>query len=234
MYAWKTRTNIRRSSGVGFIKRSHADDHLATKRTGGFTIDIGSIHWHEHGHQENVTKFSGETEALVNFLYVAVMNKKFDMDLDTAFRGSFSPQLNVYMDDAAEMRVVTETFRQGNPRNTSNVPGDEVKYQHRGYAHYAEIVDLLGWCALEDFWYSESEDYMNGIIYDTNNPDQDDRIYRMSKAAGIDLRPLFHFWGIHPEDPSSLAAIIDAEKLPLSNRIYDRLQHFKSLIKITS
>ncbi len=195
---------------------------------------IGSIHWHEHGHQENITKFPGETEALVNFLYIAVMNKNFDMDLDTAFNTSFTPTLNIYMDDAAEMRVITETFRQGNPRNISNQPGDEVKYQHRGYAHYVDIVDLFGWCAVEDFWYSESVDYMNGIIYDTNNPDQDDRIYRMCKAAGIDLRPLFHFWGIHPENPSSLEALIETENLPSSSRIYDRLEHYQSLIPMNN
>jgi hypothetical protein len=191
---------------------------------------ITSIHWHEHGHQENVTKFSGETEAIVNFLYVAVMNKKFDMDLDTAFKNSFSPKLNIYMDDAVEMRVITETFRQNNPRNTTNRPGDEVKYQHRGYAHYVNIEDLFGWCALEDFWYSESVDFMNGIIYNTNNPEQDDRIYRMCKAAGIDLRPLLHFWGIHPEAPKNLDALIETENFPASSKIYDRLESYKTLI----
>lgn len=196
--------------------------------------DIISIHWHEHGHQENVTKFSGETEAIVNFLYVSVMNKKFDMDLDTAFKNSFSPKLNIYLDDAVAMRAITETFRKGNPRNTTNRPGDEVKYQHRGYAHYVNIVDLFGWCALEKFWYSESEDYMNGITYNTNHPDQDDRIYRMCKAAGIDLRPLFHFWGIHPEDPKGLGALIKEENLPSSSRIYDGLESYKSLIPMNN
>lgn len=192
--------------------------------------ETGNIHWHEHGHQENITKFPGETEAIVNFLYIAALNRKFEMPLDLAFKNSFSPKLNIYMDDAIEMRLASPTFLNGKARNISNVPGDEVKYQHRGYAHYVEMVDLFGWCALDKFWYSESVDFMNGIIYNTNNPDQDDRIYRMSKAANIDLRPLFHFWGIHPEEPSNLQSLIEAANLPASSKIYDRLVYYRSLI----
>ena len=189
-----------------------------------------SQHFHEHGHQVSISKFPGEIEAIVNFLDIAVKNKKFDIDLNTAFKNSFTPFLKVDRDDAAEMRMVGETFRKGLPRNISNRPGDEVKYQHRGYAHYVDIVDLFGWCALDDFGYSESVDFMNGIERPFNNQPQDDRILRISKAAQYDLRPLFHFWGLHPEDPAALKAAMQQENLPLSSQIYDRLVYYKTLV----
>lgn len=188
------------------------------------------IVFHEMGHAHAFTKFPGESEAAVNFLYIAVQNKKFGMDLDTAFMKSFGRSLNVQLDDAAEMWMVTENFRNGNPMNISNVAGDEMKYQHRGYGKYVEIVNLFGWDPLDDFWYSVSEDFEKGITYPINSDPIDSRMLRMSRAAKLDLRPLIHFWGTHPENFDELEKSIKEEELAPSALIYDRLQYYKTII----
>ena len=56
----------------------------------------------------------------------------------------------------------------------------------------------------------------------------------MSKAAGVDLTPLIHFWGAQPNNPVALKAAITAANLPSSNFIYDRLVLYKGLIPLTN
>ncbi|WFB37742.1 M60 family metallopeptidase [Kiritimatiellota bacterium B12222] len=186
--------------------------------------------FHELGHAMAFTKFRGETEAVVNLLYVAVMNQKFDVDLNRAFGNSILKKQQISLDQAAITWMVTENFRQGHPMNISNKPGDEVKYQHRGFAKYVEIVHLFGWEALSQFWYSVHQDYMQGITYPRNTDPTDSRILRMSLAAGADLTPLIYFWGVQPESPQKLAKDIHKAGLKPSPAILERLRHYQSLI----
>lgn len=185
---------------------------------------------HEVGHAMAFTKFRGETEAAVNLPHVAAMNTKFGMELDRAFGDSVAGKKQISLEQAAIMWMVTENFRQGKPMNHSNKPGDEMKYQHRGYAKYVEIAHLFGWEALSRFWHSVHEDYMQGITYPRNTDPTDSRILRMSIAAGADLTPLIHFWGIPPESPRELAQAMRKEGLRPSLAIRDRLLHYKTLI----
>lgn len=189
----------------------------------------GQTIFHELGHAQLFTKFRGEVEAVVNLPYVAVLNRGFGVDLDTAFGRSFSKPY-VSLDQAAIMWMVTENFRQGNPMDTSNSPRNEMRYQHRGYGKYVEIAKLFGWEALDKFWHSVHLDYLKGIEYRRNSDPADSRILRMSKTAGADLRPLIHFWGIHPEDNQALKRDIDQAGLKASSLIYDRLLHYKTII----
>ncbi len=186
--------------------------------------------FHEVGHAMLFTKFKGEVEAVVNLPTVAVFNRKFGVDLDTAFGQSVLKKDQISLDQAAIMWMVTENFRQGNPMNISNKPGDEVKYQHRGYGKYVEIVNLFGWEALSRFWHSVHLDYNKGITYPRNNDPTDSRILRMSIAAGADLTPLIHFWGVQPDDPDQLARDIRRAGLKPSAAIRDRLLHYQTLI----
>jgi len=191
--------------------------------------------FHELGHYMRFTKFRGETEADVNFMFVAMQNMKFGMNLDLAFGLSVSGMSQVSLDVAATMWMVTENFRNGKEMCHSNKPGDEFKYQHRGYGKYVEIVDLFGWKALKNFFKEKNEDYMGAKLYwplNVNKDPVDSRILRLSRAAGADLRPLIHFWGIHPVNPVKLKEDIEAENLKPSRLIYDRLLHYKSIIPI--
>lgn len=193
----------------------------------------GQTIFHELGHAHLFTKFRGEVEAVVNLPYVAVLNKGFGVDLDTAFGRSFSKP-DVSLDQAAIMWMVTTNFRNGKPMDISNSPANEVRYQHRGYGKYVEIAKLFGWKSLEDFWYSVNQDYLKGITYPRNSDPTDSRILRMSRTAGADLRPMIHFWGIHPEDSDALEKAMAAEGLKPSPLIYDRLLHYQTLIPMNN
>jgi len=171
---------------------------------------------------------------VVNLLYVAVMNQGFGYSLDRAFSLSMGDKEQISLDQAAIMWMVTENFRQGNPMDISNSTKNEVRYQQRGYGKYVEIAKLFGWKALNDFWYSVNIDYMNGIIYNRNYDERDNRILRMSRTAGMDLRPLVHFWGIHPTRDDTLKTAMLREGLLPSALIYDRLTHYKILIPMNN
>lgn len=192
--------------------------------------------FHEMGHMERITKFEGETEALVNFLYVYVHNQGFDVDLDIAFSRSRDGADRITIEEAAIDRMITESFRKGQSRNTTNKPGDEVKYQHRGYGHYADIAKLFGWEPLLKFAAEDHENYRNGKGYpsDPNKDPVDNRVLRFSIAAGADLRPLFQFWGIYAEDEDALAKAIKKNDLESSPAVYERLKHYRTLLPKSS
>lgn len=175
----------------------------------------GETIFHETGHAHTFTKFRGETEAVVNLPYVAVLNRGFDVDLDTAFGRSFGKP-SISLDQAAIMWMVTENFRKGNPMDVSRGQTNEMRYQHRGYGKYVEIASLFGWKALGDFWHSVNVDYLKGIEYRRNFDPTDSRIVRMSKQAGVDLTPLIHFWGVHPKDSAKLKEAMNENGLPFA------------------
>jgi hypothetical protein len=190
--------------------------------------------FHELGHSQLFTKFNGETEAAVNLLSVAMQNKKFGMSLDDAYGNSVSGMKQVSLDQGAIMWMVTENFRKGNPMDISNSESNEVRYQHRGHGKYVEIARIFGWNALSNFWLSVHQDYAKGITYPTNTDPTDNRMLRMSQAAGADLRPLIHFWGIQPVDQSGLKASITTLGLKPSKKIYDMLKHYQTIIPMNN
>lgn len=183
--------------------------------------------FHESGHALAMTKFPGEVEAIVNFPYIMAMNYGLNEDLNEAVKHSFVP--NTFdIDKTVTHRLVSNTF--GSERDISNTTTDEVRYQHRGYGHYFEIVNILDWCPLRNFWKQEFIDFENGIDYGINNQDIDSRILRMSAGAQVDLRPLFHVFGILPEDSISLQEDLDQLDIISSEAIYNRLQDYFTLI----
>lgn len=200
-------------------------DHWMLKgpRSGAATI------FHELGHAQLFTKFKGEVEAVVNLPYVAVLNKGFGVDLDTAFGQSFHNE-QVSLDQAAIMWMVTENFRQGNPMDITSSEKNQVRYQHRGYGKYVEVVHLFGWEVLEEFWHSVNQDYLKGVEYPRNSDPADKRILRLSKKAGVDLTPLIHFWGVQPENAAALRNEMKKNGLKPSPLIYDRLVYYETIV----
>lgn len=193
----------------------------------------GQTIFHELGHAHLFTKFRGEVEAVVNLPFVAVLNRGFGIDLDTAFGRSFGKEY-VSLDQAAIMWMVTDNFRKGKPMNISNSQANEVRYQHRGYGKYVEIVHLFGWKVLGDFWHSVNLDYLKGIKYSRNSDRTDNRILRLSQKAGADLTPLIHFWGVQPENRTNLKKTMVKNGLKPSPLIYDQLIHYKTLIPMNN
>ncbi len=185
------------------------------------------VNFHEYGHASRISKYPGEGEAAVNFLYIMALNFGLGEDLDEAVKFSFVP--NTFdIDNSATHRLVSNSF--GSERDITNSTTNEVRYQHRGYAHYFEIVNILGWCPLKNFWESEFFDFENGNDQGINDQDIDSRILRMSIAAGADLRPLFHVFGILPQNSITLQNEIDNNNIPQSPAVYNRLQEYLELV----
>jgi hypothetical protein len=111
---------------------------------------------------------------------------------------------------------------------------DDMQYQHRGYAKYVEIVALFGWDAIDNFWHSVGVDYMDGIEYETNADPADSRILRMSRVAGADITPLIHFWGVSPQNSTTLKTKMLNEGLKPSAKVYDRLRHYQSIVPMNA
>ncbi|MBD3631063.1 M60 family metallopeptidase [Cyclobacterium sp.] len=184
--------------------------------------------FHEMGHSHVPSFFVDETESIVNLLHVAVANDGFGMELDSAFGSSISNRLDVDLDVAAINLMVTDPFRNNQPLNR-----DRMSYQHRGHGKYVDVVRLFGWDALGDMFIKVNEDYNRGIVIKKTHHPTDDRILRMSVAAGVDLRPLLHFWGRPPENNKALADSLDVAGLTPSREIFETLEHYKSILPKT-
>lgn len=183
--------------------------------------------FHEYGHSIAMSKFPGEVEALVNVPYIMAMNHGLNQDLDIAVKNSFPPY-TFTVDKTATHRMVSNSF--GGERIIINATTNEVRYQHRGYGHYFEIVNTLGWCPLRNFWKQEFIDFENGINHGINNQDIDSRMVRMSDAAQADLRPLFHVFGILPQDSLAVQDTLAQLGILPSLTVYNRLQDYFGLI----
>ena len=196
-----------------------------------------SIMFHELGHQEQIFKFMGEVEASVHLPFMAYRTKAFGVSIEEAFTTSFEPNMNMTIDSSAVSWMITSNFRMNNQMSDIS-GGREAAYQHRGWGKYAEIVRMFGWKPIDKYFESFSIDADNGIFQQSvngTNLETDDRILRLSKAAGIDLRPLIHFWGIHPQDPEALENEIESDpSIVKSCLIRDQLQYYKTLIPMTN
>lgn len=180
---------------------------------------------HELGHSHFPSFFVDEVESIVNLLHVAVANDGFGMPLDSALGISIEGRYDVTLDKAAMTLMVTDPFRKNQPLNR-----DRMSYQHRGHAKYVNVARLFGWDVIGNMFKKINEDYNHGIVINKTHHPTDDRILRMSVEAGVDLRPLLHFWGRPPIDNQSLADSLKLAGLPASKRIYDALEHYKTII----
>ncbi len=204
-------------------------DHWMLKPGVGFW----ETEFHEMGHAQLFSNFPGEGEAANNLLAAAIYNRLYKVDIDKALGESFDNKPYITRDQAALNWMVTPNFRAEKPMDISNTTKDEVRYQQRGYAKYVEMAALFGWGVIDSFYKKEQLDFIAGIPSDGLS-DTDSRILRFSRIAGVDMRPLIHFWGVQPSNPTQLKTLIDAEKLQPSKAICDRLNHYKSIIPLNN
>lgn len=179
--------------------------------------------FHEAGHAYFFPKFEGEQESTVNLLHIAVMTQKFGKTYDQALRESNGYGTFCTLPNAAVLWMTSFNF---SPRE---VPMDdwEKAYQPQGHAKYADIARLFGWGGLNDFWYFYNEKDDQGQSYSTAT---DSLILQLCKSVGRDLRPLLHFWGIHPVSPATLSNSIAAARLKVTVEVYDRIVQYQGLV----
>ncbi len=190
----------------------------------GVSSTAANWEFHEQGHAYFFPKFGGESESNVNLLHVPMLQEKFGYDLDTAFRGSLgSNNKYITLDTTAMAWMCVFNFA---PRRLP-MASAEKSYQFKGHAKFVDIARLYGWDGLGDYWRSFMEDDANGVSY----PDTTDaKLLRLSRHVGRDIRPLFHFWGIFPQNNSTLGEALAAEGILPSPEIRDRLLHYKTLV----
>jgi len=184
--------------------------------------------FHEQGHAYFFPKFGGETESNVNLLYVPVRNRMLGASLDDAFRtsvnyGNFGKVTSAPLDNTAVLWMTSFNFAP----NEQPMADWEKAYQPQGHAKFVDIARLFGWDGLGAYWYSMNLDEEYGDPVPGSN---DAKLIRLCQSVGEDLRPLLHFWGLPPQDPAALAAAVDAEGLTPSPKIYNLLQHYRTLV----
>ncbi len=199
--------------------------------------DLAEFELHELGHALLFDNFSGEGEAAVNMLYVAVVNQLYGKSIDEALGESMGtfPNLGSHItrEVAAANWMVTSNFRDGKAMDIGSKT--EVSYQQRGYAKYAEIAALFGWETINTHYLQENNIFRNPAVAadkDLGLNDDEGRILKWSIAAKADLTPLIHFWGVLPSaaNAAKLSAAIKAAGLKPSLAIYNRLKLYQGLI----
>ena len=192
---------------------------------------FSEVEFHELGHAQLFGSFPGSGEADVNLLTVAVSNKVYGVDIDEALGKSMSNLTWLGRELAAVDWMVTPNFRARMPMDISHTTKDETQYQQRGYAKYVEIAALFGWNKLEGFRAEENRVYRENLVPAGKGLAATDSLFlRLSIAAGVDLSPLIHFWGVQPVNASALSTAIAAANLKPSALIYDRLKFYRTLI----
>jgi hypothetical protein len=177
------------------------------------TLTAANIEFHEQGHAYGFPKFGGENESNVNLLQPAMLTRGFGRTFDEAHNGSFgsgNPFITINNTAIAWMCVFSFS------PNEIPMQDGEKDYQHKGHAKWMDIARIYatpsnpnaGWEKLDAYWRSFMLDDANNVPYGNGT---DDYLLRLSRAVGKDIRPLFHFWGIHPQNPSALATAIAAE-----------------------
>ncbi len=188
-----------------------------------YRTDDAQVEFHEQGHGYFFDKFPGEVESNVNLPFVPVLHRKFGVNLDTAFRASLGDG-NTYrtLETTAMAWMTVFNF---SPRKVEMADGEKA-YQLKGHAKFVDIARIYGWGVLGDYWKSFVTDSENGINYAT---DSDSLLLRLSRNVGADIRPLFHFWGIYPQNATNLRTAINNAGLVAPVEIHDRLVRYKSL-----
>jgi autotransporter-associated beta strand protein len=183
--------------------------------------------FHEQGHAYYFPKFNGESESTVNLLHVPVQNRLYGKSFDTGLAESVAFGPSCTMSNTAILWMTSFNF---SPREVEM--GDwEKGYQPQGHAKFVDLARLFGWEGLGDFWYYYNS---NGTSQDDDADEQlggtDEKIFRLSKSYGKDVRPLLHFWGIFPQNPAVLSDQLAAEEIKLPFEIRDLLYEYKSLV----
>ncbi len=190
----------------------------------GVNSHAANIEFHEQGHAYFFPKFGGETESNVNLPHVAIMHRKFGYSLDEAFRGSLgSTRAFQTLDTTAMAWMCVFNFA---PRRVPMADGEKA-YQFKGHAKFVDIARLYGWEGLGSYWRSFMDDDARGVSYSTST---DALLLRLCRNVGKDIRPLFHFWGIHPQNNASLAASLAAEGIQPAVEIRDLLRRYQTLV----
>ncbi len=190
--------------------------------------------FHELGHAAAHPKLVTERETLVEMYAAFLFDSLYNVPLDEAFKHSEFQLMT--LNEAAIDWMVTHNFRDNinmscDPILTPDIC-DELQYQHRGHAKYIEMAKHFGWVTIHN---------MNKVFYDQDviNPGVWDDIFKTpeemiaaaSDGNGINMSPLFHFWGLAPSD--TLAQRLE-NQYGFNQTLCEMLHYYKTIVPQTS
>ncbi len=193
-----------------------------------------NITFHELGHAAAHPKLETERETLVNMYAAFIFDSLYNVPLDEAFKHSEFQLMS--LNEAAIDWMVTHNFRDNinmscDPVLTADIC-DELRYQHRGHAKYIEMAKHFGWGTIHN---------MNKVFYDQDviNPGVWDDIFKTpeemiaaaSDGNGINMSPLFHFWGLAPSD--TLAERLEND-YGFNLELCEMLHYYKTIVPQSS
>ncbi|MFC2085643.1 M60 family peptidase N-terminal accessory domain-containing protein [Bacteroidota bacterium] len=185
------------------------------------------ITFHEMGHGALHPTLLTEVESIVHLNAAYIYDQLYDLPIDTAFK--YSAFESLVMDEAAMDWMIADNFRNNKSMDCDPTMEDylchEVRYQHRGHAKYIQMADLFGWQAvhgMNKFFFEK----WRAVFDNTKVVTPDEMITAASKAVGMNVAPLMHFWGLQPssETATELASMAKSEE------IRDLLEYYKSIV----
>ncbi len=190
--------------------------------------------FHEWGHLHNMPTLSNEVETNVELPSAVVFNEVFGVDFNEALQLSTNSGLD--RNSAALDWILTPPFRLAHRihLDTFNYPeenspyANQLPYQARGYAKYVDIGAIFSWDTLGLI---NGHFYNEGLMdpnFDPYQIEDDEYIEVASQELGVNMAPLFEFWGILPSD--DLVASLEA--FPDEARIEERLLHYRSIVPL--
>lgn len=184
--------------------------------------------FHEWGHLHNLPTLQfQEQESNVHLLASVFYNKTMGADIDTALQYSGFQFFD--RDQAALDTMFSPNWQLGERLSEGEqiygIWDNEVRYQTRSWARIVEIAGLYGWEAVGDIhraFYERGLGQSEPVNYGL---DDDDFIETASVALGMNLGPIFDFWGVPPS--SGLAERL--AEYPLPQKFRARLEHYRSI-----
>ena len=152
-------------------------------------------------------------------------NRKFGYNLDDAFAASLGFQATRTAPWTTPPWPGCAVFN-FSPREVPMAAGEKA-YQHKGHAKFMDIARLFGWDGLDAYWRSFMLDDENGP---PTPPAPTPCCCASASSVGKDIRPLFHFWGIHPQNPAALPPPSTPRGSPPRPRSRPASLHYKTLV----
>lgn len=211
------------STGLYPTQVLNADPHLS----------LLNITFHELGHAAAHPKLVTERETIVNLYAVYIFNALYGVPLDDAFKNSEFQLMT--LDRAAVDWMVSHNFRENINMSCDQIlPSgycDELGYQHRGHAKYVEMAKQFGWSSIHGMnavFYQQ--DLIDPGVWDDIFKKSDEMIAAASDAQGVNMSPLFHFWGLAPSP--LLAQELEA-RYGFNLQLCEMLQYYKTIVPPT-
>jgi hypothetical protein len=184
---------------------------------------IGIV-FHEMGHMQLHPSLWGEGESNIHMPAMYIYNQVYGLSMDEAYKWSIAYGEAYEFNQAAIDWMVASNFRNNIDMGCDpDMPGwacNESQYQYRGHAKYANMVKLHGWKTIfdmnkvfDDIWTSRAVTPQN---WSGNYGVSKDAVLEAASVnSGINMAPLFHFWGHAPSESlkSKLVSLYSSPKI---------------------